>query len=206
MSELRVIGINYLYVALVIFAINLLPAFGPPTWAVLVFVKLQWNLNPVALILIGATMAVGGRTLLALMFRKLQIRMPRRLLENLNAARDLLERRRFGALALFAVFVASPLPSAPMFVAVGLLNLPLKIISLAFFFGRCLSYSLYVTLATLATSSVRHAATSVFGSTWAIVIQVVLLLAVSAIPLINWRAVGNRSKSLASDQIPPTES
>ena len=35
----------------VVFAVNLLPAFGPPTWAVLVFFSLQFDLPAVPLVL-----------------------------------------------------------------------------------------------------------------------------------------------------------
>ena len=36
----------YLLAFACIFAVNLLPAFGPPTWSVLVFVKLQYECGP----------------------------------------------------------------------------------------------------------------------------------------------------------------
>ena len=41
---------QYLVVAAVVFAVNLLPAFGPPTWAVLVFFRLHSDVNAVALV------------------------------------------------------------------------------------------------------------------------------------------------------------
>jgi len=42
----------------VVFAVNLLPAFGPPTWAVLVFFSLDFDLPAVPLVLGGALL--GG--------------------------------------------------------------------------------------------------------------------------------------------------
>ena len=41
-------------VAIIAFGINLIPAFGPPTWALLVFLELQWDVNSVGLVLAGA--------------------------------------------------------------------------------------------------------------------------------------------------------
>lgn len=35
--------VHLLAVIGIVFAINLLPAFGPPTWAVLVFSRFQWR-------------------------------------------------------------------------------------------------------------------------------------------------------------------
>ena len=48
-----------------VFAINLLPAFGPPTWAVLVFFQVSGDLPPVPLVLGGALAAASGRLGLA---------------------------------------------------------------------------------------------------------------------------------------------
>jgi H+/Cl- antiporter ClcA len=62
----------------VVFGINLLPAFGPPTWAVLVFTRLHWHLNPVALVLLGALAAMAGRYLLARLARHFKGRLPGR--------------------------------------------------------------------------------------------------------------------------------
>jgi hypothetical protein len=47
-----------------IFGVNLLPAFGPPTWAVLVFFRLNPELPAVPLVLLGALAAASGRLVL----------------------------------------------------------------------------------------------------------------------------------------------
>lgn len=50
----------------IVFAINLLPAFGPPTWALLVFARFRWHdIPPAALIAVGALAATAGRLILA---------------------------------------------------------------------------------------------------------------------------------------------
>jgi hypothetical protein len=46
--------LGYLALAGVVFGVNLLPAFGPPTWSGLVFFRLQSNVPAVPLVLIGA--------------------------------------------------------------------------------------------------------------------------------------------------------
>jgi hypothetical protein len=45
----------------VVFLVNLLPAFGPPTWAVLVFFSIDYDLPAVPLVLGGALGGGGGR-------------------------------------------------------------------------------------------------------------------------------------------------
>ena len=57
--------LRYVEVALIVFGLNLLPAFGPPTWAVLVLCKLNWHLDPWILVAIGVVTAGAGRYLLA---------------------------------------------------------------------------------------------------------------------------------------------
>ena len=178
---------QYLAVAAVVFGINLLPAFGPPTWAVLVFTRIHWHLQPVALVVIGATAAMAGRYLLARAARHFSGRFPARLRDNLEDARSLLERRRIGALALFGVFVVSPLPSAQLFVAAGLLDLPLGLLTWAFFLGRLVTYSLYVGLATLAERQFGNVVDQVFGAPWSVALQLSLLAAVCLLPFVRWR-------------------
>ena len=183
----------YLAVTAIVFGINLLPAFGPPTWAVLVFTRLHWHLNPVALVVLGAVAAMAGRYLLARMARHFKGRLPARLRDNLEDARTLIERKRIGAFALFGIFVISPLPSAQLFLAAGLLDLPLGLLTWAFFLGRLVSYSIYVSLATLADRQFGHVIDQVFGSPWSVALQVVLLVAVCLLPFVRWHRFLARS-------------
>jgi hypothetical protein len=90
----------------VVFAVNLLPAFGPPTWAVLVFFSLQFDLPGVALVLGGALAAASGRYLLASGTRRLRPRLSAARLQRLDRAQEALgaDRRRTAAgLGLFAL-------------------------------------------------------------------------------------------------------
>ena len=182
----------YLALFAIVFGVNLLPAFGPPTWAILVFTRLHWHLNPIALVLIGAVAAACGRYLLALGARHFSGRLPQRMRTNLTDARELLGRKRTGTLAVFAIFVVSPLPSAQLFLAAGFLDLNLELFTLAFFLGRLVSYSIYVSVAVVADRQLGNVLGQLFGSPWSIALQVVLLAAVCLLPLINWRAVAHR--------------
>ncbi|HEV3282357.1 MAG TPA: hypothetical protein VG032_12220 [Acidimicrobiales bacterium] len=186
---------QYLALFAIVFGINLLPAFGPPTWAVLVFTRLHWHMNPVGLVLIGATAAMCGRYLLARGARHFSGRLPQRMQDNLEAARSLLERRHVGAIALFGIFVVSPLPSAQLFLAAGLLDLPLGLLTLAFFIGRLVSYSIYVSVAVVADKQFGNVIGHIFGSPWSIALQVVLLVGVCLLPLVDWRRFLRRRPS-----------
>src|SRR2546426_6986665 len=98
--------VDYLLLAAVVFGVNLLPAFGPPTWAVLVFFRLNSDLAAVPLVLGGALAAAAGRLLLAYGSRRLRGRMSPKRLQSLASAKAALagDRRRAAAgLALFAL-------------------------------------------------------------------------------------------------------
>jgi membrane protein DedA with SNARE-associated domain len=185
----------YLALFAIVFGINLLPAFGPPTWAVLVFTRLHWHLNPVALVLLGAVAASSGRYLLALGARHFSGRLPRRMRANLEDARSLLQSRPRSAIAVFCFFVVSPLPSAQLFIAAGLLDLNLVLFTLAFLVGRLVSYSIYVSVAVLADKQLGNVLGQLFGSPWSIALQVALLAAVCLLPLVDWRRLLRRRSS-----------
>jgi hypothetical protein len=54
---------EYLILFAIVLGVNLLPAFGPPTWAILVLYGLRSDLAPVPMILTAAVAAALGRLL-----------------------------------------------------------------------------------------------------------------------------------------------
>jgi membrane protein YqaA with SNARE-associated domain len=180
-----------------VFAVNLLPAFGPPTWAVLVFFSVSYDLPPVPLVVGGALAAASGRLVLAWGAGRCRGRFSPERLESLAAAREILagdRRRAAGGLALFAL---SPVPSAQLFVAAGLLAVPLLPLTAAFFAGRLVSYSLYVGGATLAADRLGDTFTGVFTSPAGIALQVAMLAGLVALLRVDWRAVLQKRQRLA---------
>lgn len=121
----------------VVCVVNLLPAFGPPTWAVLVFFSLDFGLPAVPLVLLGGALAAAsGRFVLASGARMLRPRLAAVRLERLDRARSALSAdRRRTALGL-GLFALSPVPSGQLFVAAGLMAVPLPPLTAAFFAGR----------------------------------------------------------------------
>jgi hypothetical protein len=179
-----------------VFAVNLLPAFGPPTWAVLVFFKLRYDLPVVPMVLGGALCAACGRLVLADASRRLRSRFSPERREHLAAAADALtgdRRRTAGALGLFAL---SPVPSAQLFVAAGLLDLHLLRLTAAFFTGRLVSYTIYVSGAALARESLGDVFGKAFTSPIGIALQIVMLLGIVALLRIDWarRFVSRRQR------------
>lgn len=175
---------TYLLLVVIVFGVSLIPVFGPPVWTVLVFAKFRWNLNPVALVAIGASVSAGGRYLIARGASMLQRFVPKRAQENLEAAHRLLQGHRRGIFALLAVFVVSPLPSGQLFIAAGLLRMQLWMVTTAYVFGRVVSYSLYVGAATVAEYSAGDILNKMWGEPWVVVIQIMLAIGIIALPFI----------------------
>jgi membrane protein YqaA with SNARE-associated domain len=177
---------DWLLVLATIFGINLLPAFGPPTWAVLVFFRLNSDLPAVPLVLLGALAAASGRLVLAATTRRFRSRFSAERRENLEAAEEVLVGSRGKALAGLGLFALSPVPSAQLFIAAGLLTVPLVPLTVAFFAGRLVSYSIYVAAATAAKDSLGAVLGDAFGSPLGIALQLAMLAGLVLLLRFDW--------------------
>lgn len=175
-----------------IFGVNLLPAFGPPTWAVLVFFRLSSDLPAVPLILLGALAAASGRLVLAATARRFRGRFSAERRANLEAAEQVLVGSRGKALAGLGLFALSPVPSAQLFVAAGLLTVPLVPLTAAFFAGRLVSYSLYVGAASAAKDSLGSILGDAFSSPVGIALQLAMLAGVVLLVRCDWAGMLRR--------------
>ena len=126
----------YCLVAAAVMGVNLLPAFGPPTWAVLVLFTVNGDYAEPVLVIVGALAAATGRFTLAHATRRLRHLVPPRERDNLRAAGDLLTARRGRSLAALALFTVSPVPSAQLFEAAGLMTV--RLLPLAMLLGLVL--------------------------------------------------------------------
>lgn len=192
--------LTYLALVGVVFGVNLLPAFGPPTWSVLVFFRLQSNVPAVPLVLIGALAAASGRLVLAFASRRFRGRLSAERLEHLAAARDAVAGGPKRAMAGLGLFALSPLPSAQLFVAAGLVAAPIVPLTAAFFVGRLVSYSIYVTAASLAKQSLGSIIANPLTSPAGIAVQVVMLVGVVALVRVDWaKLLKRRAEASALD-------
>lgn len=192
---------DYLLLAAVVFGVNLMPAFAPPTWMVLVFFEITYDMPILVLVPLGALCAASGRLVLGTVARRSRNVLGARRVEDLDALRAVAEQRRavsFGALTLFAI---SPVPSASLFIGAGVAGMRLVPLTAAFFTGRIVSYSLYVSAATAAEESVRAIVERGFTSPWSIALQLLALLLLAALVLAPWRRLLARLMPVsASDQ------
>lgn len=191
-------------VAAVVLGVNVLPAFGPPTWSLLVFFRLHWHVDPVVLVAVGALSAACGRLLLAHGTRLLRERLPPRRVESLTVVAERLTQHRGRAVLGLALFAVSPIPSAQLFEAAGLLGVALLPLTAAFFVGRVVSYSLYVGAATLAEDNVGDILRSAVTSPWGVAVQVAFIAGLVVLARVDWAARFGKRSQPARPEGPPT--
>lgn len=171
-----------------VFAINLLPAFGPPTGAVLVVLRLDSDIPAVPLVVGGALAAGSGRLLLALAARRLRGRLSPERREHIAAAQSALTDHRAKSLAGLGLFALSPIPSAQLFIAAGVMTVPLLPLTAAFFAGRLVSYSLYVGAAGAAKENVGDVVVDSLTSPLGIALQLLMLGLLGLLLKVDWAA------------------
>ena len=139
------IALTFLFV--IVYALNVIPAFAPPTWLVLSLVGLNYpGANVPLLAITGASAATLGRFTLAKLSRVI---IRQKLLSestrlNIDVIKDGLEYRRLATVTSFFIYALSPLPSNYLFIAYGMTTLDLRFITIPFFIGRFASYSFLI--------------------------------------------------------------
>lgn len=179
----------YLGAILAIIAMNALPAFAPPTWMALVFFLLHYDLNPVALVVLGVVSATAGRGILAWYFRRFAHLVPTKFSKNMEYAGHYLTRETGKRYAILALFLVSPVSSAQLFEAAGMMKtVSLKPLLVAFAAGRTVSYSTYVTgAAAIAATNFGELLIHELRSPWAIGVQVAMIAGLIALGNIDWQ-------------------
>jgi len=176
----------------VVFTVNLMPAFGPPTWIVLAYLKLRYDVPAVPLVLVGAAASAGGRYALARGAHAFRRYLPREKREGLELLGRRLEAEPATSAGMLGVFLLSPLPSAQLFIAAGLAEVRLGRLTAVFFAGRLVTYSIYVAGTVAAVDQFGDVLTRGLFSPYGIALQVLMLLGLVALVRIDWPAAFER--------------
>jgi uncharacterized membrane protein YdjX (TVP38/TMEM64 family) len=178
---------DYLLLFVIVLAVNLMPAFGPPTWTILVLYSLNTHIPTTAVVLTGAAAAALGRYLLATAFRLLSNKLPTRRRDNLDAARKLIQQSKGKIVLALGLFVISPLPSAQLFEGAGLMRVRLLPFTLAFFAGRLVSYFIYAgTAAKIRETSLGETFKEAVTQPLGIAVQLIVISILVALTRVDW--------------------
>src|SRR6516164_3677948 len=177
---------------LVVFLLNVIPAFAPPTWMVFSFLgfrlprHVDWSFA-----LVGAVAAAMGRSLLGKLSRII-IRnrwLSEAARENINSLKQELERRPNLTFGLFLFYAFTPLPSNYLFIAYGLTTLPFVRLVAPFFIGRFVSYYFWTMSAAAVSRKLELEETDAMAyfSVYFVLTQFALLGVVYAFARLDWK-------------------
>lgn len=177
---------EYIILTVLVFGMNVIPAFMPATWTVLAFFYIKYNLLLIPTVAIGAIAATAGRIVLYSLSRQfIQPHLKGKTKENLFALGDFLNSNQKLAFTVVLAYAYLPIPSNEVFIAAGLAGVNIKIIAFSFFIGRLISYTFWVSL----TNHVAQNLEGIFarsytrlGATIAEILGIVVLIAITQIP------------------------
>jgi hypothetical protein len=170
-------------------AINVVPAFMPPTWSVMAAIRIMAGLPLLPLTVGGALMSGCGRLILAEGSRRLGRSLPEQGRQNATAVGDAMTRHpRWQLLTIFVVCL-TPFPSNALFIASGVGRLPLPRVVLAFVLSRSIADTFWVWAAGRVARSLPDTLTAQFRSPVGIALQVLsvgLVVLLLRLPWARW--------------------
>lgn len=148
----------YFFASIIIIIINVIPAFMPPTWTIISVIKIRWDVNLMALAIIGAISSSCGRFFLA---RGSHFLAPKVFQKNVvGNLRFVGKKLNGGKVKMFLVafiWALLPIGSNPLFIAVGLSSKKIWAVLLGFFIGRVISYFSLAYAADIVYQNIREA-------------------------------------------------
>ena len=183
----------------VVYALNLLPAFAPPTWVVFSYVGFRYPTPNVTLFaLVGAVAATLGRLTLAKLARVVirQKLMSPKSRDNVDAIRQRLQGRKKLTFGVFLFYAFTPFPSNFLFIAYGLTAMDLTLIAVPFFIGRTLSYSFWGFTSSAVARRISAGAADIlpYLSVYFVISQVALLSLIWVFTRVDWLTLFERGK------------
>jgi membrane protein YqaA with SNARE-associated domain len=184
---------EWLLVWALVVALNLAPAFAPPTWSLLAYFHVRHNLPVWPLALVGAAGASAGRAGLALGSRVVGPRfVSAKRLRNIQTLSETLEARKGLSLPALTLFCVGPIPSNDLFIAAGLAKTPLLPLLGVFGLARFVSYVLWVMATGAAADSLRQVLTPRFGNVAAIAVELAGVVGLVLLLRLDWARVVRR--------------
>ncbi len=131
----------YVILLLVVVLVNLLPAFAPPTWSVLVFALIKFGLVLPYVVVIGVIGATLGRFILSQYIHWFSEQLfNERQEQNLRYLGNKLGHSPIANTLITFLYSLTPLSTTALFVAAGIARIRVLYVLTGFFFGRLISY------------------------------------------------------------------
>lgn len=183
-------SIEYPLLAIFVLVMNIVPAFMPPTWTILVFFFLSYHLLPVPVVIIGALSATIGRVILYFIARTHFARfLPKSSRENLGAFGKYFYTHKHITIPALFIYAFLPIPSNQVYIATGLARINIRLIASVFFIGRLISYGSWIATAHLASNSLEHIFINHFSRTQALVADVLGFVLIYLLSRVGWKKI-----------------
>ncbi len=162
------------------FAMIPLPLF--PSWVVVAFMVVEYDLRLLLAILVGALGTTLGRVILVLVSRVAGERMlgswSRGNLEYLHAKLE----GAAGDLGIGVLLASSPPPAGVLFILAGLMRVALWLVAVSVFVGRTIGYVISVGGTSLAAEPLADKLRGLIGP-WSVIVAVAIISAVLVLAL-----------------------
>ncbi len=190
-----------------VFAINVVPAFMPPSWAVMAVFRITSGLPILPLTLGGAAASALGRMMLARLSARLGHKLPRSDRDNAAALGAFVNRHRHWRALIVFGYCLAPLPSNPLFIAAGVGRVPLLPVTIAFFLSRAIADTFWVWTAGLVATSLGDVFLHSLTSWQSIAVQIVAIVLVVLVFRLPWsRWLGGSGEHRRTTKHPQQES
>lgn len=162
------------------FAMIPLPLF--PSWVVVAYMVVEYDLRLVAAIVIGALGTTLGRLILVMVSRVAGERMlgswSRGNLEYLHTKME----SAAGDMGIGVLLAASPPPAGVLFILAGLMRVALWLVAVSVFVGRTIGYFISVGGTSLAAEPLANKLQGIIGP-WSVIVAVSIIAAILVLAL-----------------------
>ena len=173
----------------IVFAINLIPALMPPTWAVLSFFYISNPQDIWLLILIGVTASTCGRFLLAKISGYITTKFAGKAKKaEFDGIKEKLQGKPWQKFIFTLIYALSPLPSNALFIAFGATKTRLREVLAGFFVGRTISY-LFLVFTTQKVFASLETTMQGQASLWTLMIELIGVIAVIGFFVVDWNKI-----------------
>jgi membrane protein DedA with SNARE-associated domain len=179
---------GYIGVFVLVFLLNLAPAFTPPTWVVLLlFYLLNPSFNIFLLAIVGAIASTTGRFFLFQLSKKGKILLSKKEKEEMKILNKKLKGiKNFGFISSLIVAL-TPIPSNAYFIMLGLVEYSTLGVFLGFFIGRLITYFLPLLLVKTTIFLIRR----IFFEEWMfhLFLDIIGIISIFIFLLVDWKKI-----------------
>lgn len=187
-----------LLVFAIAYAMNVVPVLGPPLWTVIAFFVVKFEL-PLIPTTIGATFCASwGRLTLTRITAHYGRSIIRAQQEDVDAVSEFVEHRR-RTLFPFSLFYSIALPTAWLFMAAGIVRVPLRPIFFGYWFSRATVDTVLVLGARTASEQLVRGSTIGLQALIAQALGILSFLLFLRLPWVRWLSRLTRSANNAAE-------